>query len=248
MTTISSPATYSHVKDPVRIQPRAWMNGHRPLVLCGVVSSVLYIAMNALIPLQWDSYSVTSHTISELSAIDAPTRTLWVRWAVVYSLFLTAFGWGVYKTAGSHRSLRVVGVVLMLDGLLGLAWPPMHQRAVLAAGGGTLTDTLHIVWTFATVLLMTLTIGFGAVALGPRFRLYSVTTLIVLVVFGVLTGLDAPKLEANLPTPWVGVWERISVAADMLWVAVLAVTLLRRSAEDVGVASAPMGSSCSTWR
>jgi hypothetical protein len=53
-------------------------------------------------------------------------------------------------------------------------------------------------------------------------------TLIVLVAFGVLTGLDAPKLQANLPTPWVGVWERISVAADMLWVAVLAITLMRR--------------------
>ena len=113
MTTISIPATHSHVKDPVRIQPRAWRNGHGPLLLCGFVSSVLYIAMNALSPLQWDSYSLASHTISELSAIDAPTRTLWVSWAVVYSLFLTAFGWGVYKTAGPRRSLRVVGVVLI---------------------------------------------------------------------------------------------------------------------------------------
>jgi hypothetical protein len=26
----------------------------------------------------------------------------------------------------------------------GFFWPPMHQREVLAAGGGTRTDTMHI--------------------------------------------------------------------------------------------------------
>ena len=29
------------------------------------------------------------------------------------------------------------------------------------------------------------------------------------------------------PTPWVGVWERISIAAFMGWIAVLATALLR---------------------
>src|SRR5215471_11886591 len=41
-------------------------------------------------------------------------------------------------------------------------WPPMHQRAVLAAGGGTLTDTMHVVWALVTVLLMTTAMGFVA--------------------------------------------------------------------------------------
>jgi hypothetical protein len=42
-----------------------------------------------------------------------------------------------------------------------------------------------------------------------------------------LTGLDASRLEANLPTPWMGVWERINIYAYMLWVVVLATALLR---------------------
>ena len=73
----------------------------------------------------------------------------------------------------------------------------------LSAGGGTLTDTLHIVWPVATGLLMTVAIGFAAAALDKRFRVYSVITLVVLVTFGALTGMEAPKLEANLSTPWM---------------------------------------------
>lgn len=104
----------------------------------------------------------------------------------------------------------------------------MHQRAVLAAGGGTLSDTLHIVWSFVTVFLMLLAMGFGAAGFGKRFRLYSWTTIATLVVLGVLTGADAPRIQANLPTPLVGVWERIMIGLFLLWVVVLAVTLLTR--------------------
>jgi hypothetical protein len=113
----------------------------------------------------------------------------------------------------------------------------MHQREVLAAGGGSLTDTLHIVWSMVAVAFMMLAIGFGAVAFGKRFRLYSIATLVILIGFGVLTGMDAPRIDANLPTPWIGVWERINIGVYDLWVVVLATALLR------GRASSPGGSS-----
>lgn len=101
----------------------------------------------------------------------------------------------------------------------------------------SLTDTLHIVWSAATVLLMMLAIGFGAAAFGRRFRLFSIATLAVFVVFGALTGLDGPRVTANLPTPWIGVWERINIAAFFLWLAVLAMVLLRHFALRIDVPS-----------
>jgi hypothetical protein len=104
----------------------------------------------------------------------------------------------------------------------------MHQREVLAAGGGTLTDTLHIVFTMVTVPLMMLTIGFGAASFGKRFKLYSIVTLVVLIIAGIFTGIDSPKIEANLPTPSIGVWERINIGVYMLWVVVLSIILLRK--------------------
>ena len=78
-----------------------------------------------------------------------------------------------------------------------------------------------------TVFLMFLAIGFGAAAFGKRFRLYSLATIVVLLVFGGLTFLEAPRLQANLPTPWIGLWERINISVFLLWVVMLGAVLWR---------------------
>ena len=56
---------------------------------------------------------------------------------------------------------------------------------------------------------------------------YSYATIVTLVVFGVLSGQKGGRVEANLPTPWLGLEQRINAYAFMLWVAVLAIGLLR---------------------
>jgi len=203
-------------------------SGHRPLLLCGVLSSLLYVAMLVLVPIQWQSYSSASQMVSELSAIDAPTRPLWVALGAMYSLLFVAFGWGVGQSSGPSRYLRVAGAAMMLHGILGLFWPPMHLRGAEF----TLTDALHIAWTVVTLILMLVAIGFGAAALGRRFRIYSGATVLTFLLFGILTGLDAPRVAANLPTPWTGVWERINIGAFLLWVIVFAVVLWRRPQQE----------------
>lgn len=197
------------------------------LLFCGILSSLLYIVANIVCAMIYEGYSAVSQTVSELSAIDAPTRPLWVKLVTIYSFLMIAFGLGVWQSAAGNRRLRIVGGLFIANAIIGFFWPPMHQREVLAAGGGTLTDTLHIVFTFVTVPLMMLAIGFGATAFGKRFRLYSIATLVILVIAGIFTGIDGPKISEDLPTPWVGVWERINIGVYMLWVAVLAIFLLR---------------------
>ena len=201
----------------------------KSLLVCGILSSLLYVAMTIFVAMQWDAYSSASQTISELSAIGAPTRSLWAVPGAIYTILVTAFGWGVWKSAGRSRALRIAGGLIVAYGSLGVLWPfaPMHLRETLAAGGGTLSDTMHLVLASATVLLMLLAIGAAAAAFGIWFRVYSLATLAILAAFGALTFLDAPRLSANLPTPWIGVWERINVGVFLLWVVVLATTLLR---------------------
>jgi len=198
------------------------------LLISGIMASLLYISMNVFIPMRYAGYNSFSQTVSEISAIDAPTRPLWVVWASVYSMLLIAFGIGILLSASRSRPLRIVGILMIVHAVIGIFWPPMHQREFLAAGGKSLTDTLHIVWTFITVPLFMLEIGFGAAAFGKRFRWYAVATIVVMIFFGMLTGMASPQMEANLPTPWLGVWERIIIGAFMIWVIVFAVKLLQK--------------------
>lgn len=203
------------------------------LLRCGILSSLLYVAINVFVPMGFEGYDCATYTVSELSAIGAPTRPVWVVLATGYILLFAAFGWGVLRSAAGNRRLRILGGLILAYCFFNLYWPPMHLREVLAAGQGTLTDTLHLVWAGVTILFMMLMMGFGAAALGKRFRRYTIASMALHILFGVLTSLEAPNVQANGPTPWIGVWERINIGIFLLWVAVLAVSLLRRNAREL---------------
>jgi hypothetical protein len=210
---------------PASTIERQWWR--RAFLACGIVSSLVYGAM--IWAIRYEGYSLVSQVPSELTAIGAPTRALWAQLGWIYTMLVTAFGVGLWKSAGRNRAVRIVGGLILAYASLGLLWPfaAMHQREVLAAGGGTSSDTMHVVLGGVTVFLMFLAIGFGATAFGTRFRIYSIATTIVLLTFGALTFIEAPRLQANLPTPWIGLWERINISVFLLWVVVLAAALLR---------------------
>jgi len=205
-------------------------NSTKALLLCGVLASIWYTALNIFVPMLYDGYNVASQTVSELSAIGAPTKTVWVILGSAYTLLFLCFGWGVRIAAAKNKHLRRAGNLLLLNGIVSLSWPlaPMHRREVLAAGGATISDTIHLVLSALTVALMFLAIWFAARALGKRFRVYCYATLVVFAVFGMLTGIDAPKISVNAATPLSGVWERINIGAFMLWMMVLAALLWQR--------------------
>ena len=63
---------------------------------------------------------------------------------------------------------------------------------------------------------------------GRRFRLCSAATFLTMIALGVLSAPNGARLAAGLPTPGFGIVERINIYASLLWIAVLAVALLRR--------------------
>src|SRR5512144_1712592 len=175
------------------------MSTRKVLLGCGIASSLLYVAMNVIAPLQYAGYSVLSQTVSELSAIGAPSAPLWRVLGFVYDVLIIAFGVSVWRSAGRNRSLRVVGCLLAASGAIGFAWPPMHIRGE----GFSLTDTMHVVVSAVWVLLSLASLGFGAAAFGRRFRIDSIASLLV------------------------GLAERINIGVFTLWVVVLAIQLMR---------------------
>lgn len=202
---------------------------NKTLLICGILSSLLYVALNIFIPMQWPAYNSATQTVSELSAVGAPTRTLWVWLCAPYTVLVIAFAWGVWKSAGQNRPLRLAGGLMIAYGALGIVWPfaPMHLRETLAAGGATFSDTLHIALGVITEVLYLVALFFAATAFDKQFYYYSIATFVVLFIFGILTFLDAPGIATNQPTPLIGVWERINIGVFLLWIIVLAITLLR---------------------
>lgn len=222
------------IESPVRVNNRKPGSSivRKILLSCGIISPLLYIAMCLFIPGLYEGYNSASQVVSELSAIGAPTRPLWFVLGTVYTLLIAAFGLGIRQSAGQSRALRSLGTLILASGIIGLAWSPMHQREVLAAGGGTFTDTWHLVMSGITLLLMLFIIGYGAAAFGKKFRLYSLASIVLFIVFGVLTGIEAPGVETNQPTPLIGVWERINIGVYTVWLMVVAIILLQREKAD----------------
>jgi hypothetical protein len=197
----------------------------RGLLVCGVAAALVYVATDVVAAVRWEGYRYVSQTISELMAVGAPTRGFVVGMFLVHDVLLGAFGVGVWE-AGRRWGLRVTGGLLIGIAVVGgIAAPlfPMHLRGM----AGSLTDSLHIVATSVIAVCTLVAVGSAATVGGRWFRIYSVGTIAVLIVFGMLAGLDGPRMAAQEPTPWLGIKERMDVYAYLLWLSVLAAVLWR---------------------
>ncbi len=197
------------------------------LLACGIASSLLYVTTITVGAMRWEGYNSSSQTISELFALDAPSRSLVVPLLIAYDVLLYAFGVGVWRSAGGKRTLRVAAALMIGKEVLGFVATlitPMHMRGV----AGTLTDALHAILTAVGVFLCMLpAMGFGAAAFGKGFRVYTIATVTAFVVCGVWGFMDGPRMAANLSTPWLGIRERINAFSYMIWIVVLAIALMR---------------------
>lgn len=189
------------------------------LLACGPLSALSYIGWRELAALRWEGYSRISNSISELQLTGTPTKSLldpWEGW--VYSALSLAFGVGIWLSAQGSRSLRVVGALMILPAAASPLWL-LFGEANLAA---------HLALAVMGIVSWLCAMGFGAAALGKRFRIYSLVTLAVVVAFNALALSYAPEVNAGEPTPFIGLYERIAFGAYYLWQSVLAVALWRR--------------------
>jgi hypothetical protein len=198
------------------------MTTQRMLLFAGIASSLTYVAANVVAGLAWKDYSFASQTISELSAIDAPSRQVWLSFGAIYNLFLVAFAIGVWQAAGHRQGLRATAIALVAICALSAVWPPMHMRGEVQ----TLADTLHVVFAALVSVVIFVAIATGMRSFDRRFRNYSIATIGALLVVGGLTFALSPGVGTNEPTPWLGVVERINLGLYLLWVVVLSLRLL----------------------
>lgn len=198
------------------------------LLACGLAYALLYVVVNDFIAASlYEGYSRVAQAVSELSATRAPTRGLLRAMIWPFGALELAFGLGVWASAEGRRALRVVGGVVMTHALISPLWllAPMTSRSAMGATMPA-NDVGHLLLSAATVILIAAQLGFGAAALGRWFRLYSLLSVAVVLVFGALTGVEAQQLASSGSTQFMGLFERIAMAAWLLWMSVLSVALL----------------------
>lgn len=193
------------------------------LLLCGILSPLLYIASDVGMAVVYEGYSYLHQTVSELNAIGAPTRGLSIGLGFAENVLLVSFGLGIWMAAARRRKLQLAAAALVTLGVFGFWAIPFASMQMR----GTEQEGPHLLSGAVGALLVTTTIGFAAAAFGGAFRRYSVATIAVMLLFGGWAAMDAGRIEAGVATPWVGVIERVSFYSWHVWFMVLAFVLLR---------------------
>jgi hypothetical protein len=203
----------------------------KTLFVSGLLSSLMYVAFDLVAASRYPGYSLVNQAISELSAIDAPaaSTSLWKWLGPVYGILFMAFTIGVLRSGRGNRALRTSGWIMLAFIGWGMLWPffPMHQRGTET----TASDLGHLILGGGSNVLILGFIGFGAFALGKRFRNWSLATIAVFFLTAIGTFTYVNEIGAGDPTPWLGIIERVMIYAYLLWVAVLAMALLLRDRE-----------------
>lgn len=201
----------------------------KALLACSVLASVLYVTTSILGAMRWEGYNPIDQTMSELFAVGAPSKSFVDPLMIAYSILWIALGVGVWLSAGSKLALRIAAAGLIgkeVEGLIVQIFFPMSMRGVEGPSHGP----IHGVLTYLGVFCFITAMAAGSAAFGKRFRIYSLVTLLVSSGTAVIAGLTIPEMAADLPTPGMGVWERISIFSYLLWASVLAIGLLRGQA------------------
>lgn len=202
----------------------------KSLLICGVLSSLVYVSMDVAGGLRWENYSWLSQEFSRLSATGAPSRPIHLVLSLLYSLCVIAFGIGIWRSSNRNKSIQVIGGAFILYAIDNWMWPQFFPED-LSQPVSALTNTMHIVLTVVTVLTWLLILGFAAASSKKWMRLYSIGTLLAVIVFGALAGVQGAALAAGKPTPWLGLMERINIYSFMIWVVVYALWLSHASME-----------------
>ena len=209
------------------------MTLRRIMLLCGILSPILYAVADILAGLQWESYSFRDQTISELGAIGAPSRQLFSALLIPTYLLFIAFAVGVWQSAEGKQKLKIAAGLLIAFGTIAIIVGPFVSMQLRGTEQG-LAGALHLIEGGIEMLILLIAMGFASGALDRNFRLYTIFTIVVMLIFGIWSGMDSPLVEAGLPTPWLGVKERIMWYAYQLWFIVLSLKLLQQSTIQSG--------------
>ncbi len=206
----------------------------KPLIqklgLLGIVSFLSYTAAVAFAPLAYPGYNWMAQAVSDLSAANAPSLTVWNQLSALYNVCevvcvtVVCIGMGGQKTKLLRSGVYLFAVMEWISAV-GYRMFPLSDSGY----AGTFQDGMHMVVTALVVLLsiVSLTIIIVAGIKSKNCRSYGMCAGIALGMM--LVGAIGMKL---VPDDYFGVVERFSVFAATGFNAVLGIHLFCMKLEE----------------
>jgi hypothetical protein len=192
------------------------------LYLCGVLSSLLFIATTVLGGALRPGFSHVRDTISELFSPGAPNKPLLDTLHTASAVLSTLFGFGVLRfvrESGHIGRMGVIGAVLIIvTGLVNIATATVFPQDAWGSPP-TFAGEMHKVLAGVLALLSlasTLLVGLWLrqTDVLPRYGTCAIVSF-------TLTLLSGGYAITQVGTPLMGLSERITIAAGMLWTVLL---------------------------
>jgi len=164
-------------------------------------------------------YSHLTQPVSALFQGSAPLAAPVSAAFVIYNLLLMAFAIGLFRTLPGPATM------ILLNGAIGLVielFPMDAPGAAMSFAGA-----IHIGLAAALVLTCTLAMGWAALEYRARHPHLFWSTLTLLAIMLVAGGIAAQA--AVIGWSWLGLFQRLTIAAYLVWVALLALTFERRA-------------------
>ena len=195
----------------------------RVLVWAGILGPIVYILNVVLGGIITPNYSHIRNAVSELTQRGSPNIVVLSAFFVLSAILILIFGITT-MLCYRHQSKRVYvgGALIAIYGVFAALLATVFPQDPLG-GESTLPGTMHLVIAGLAALVIMgsiLSIGLGMPQLAGRwrhFRLYSVITVILVLVCGAST----PILIMN-KIELMGLFERLTQLAYLQWFVVLA--------------------------
>ena len=194
----------------------------------GIFGPIVFLLNDIIGSIITQGYSPIINAVSELTQAGSENIYLLSSLFLISAIMLIVFGIGIvahYKY-GHSKLLFLGGIFIIILGvfsaLSGTIFPmdPFNGEATFAG-------TMHIILTGLNIILIILFIPLIGIGLYKEkqcksFRLYSIITVLIMVIFGGLTSV----LMTN-DIELLGLFERITIYTYQLWLFILAILFIK---------------------
>ncbi len=199
----------------------------------GIFGPIIFLLNDIIGIIITPGFSPIVNAVSELTQAGSENAIILSSLFLIAAIMLMVFGIGLvahYKF-GQTKLIFFGGIFIILLGLFSALSGTIFPMDPFG-GEATFAGNMHIILTGLNIILLILAIpmigiGLNRVKQWKSFRLYSIVTVLIMVIFGASTSfLIMNDIEM------LGLFERITIYAYQLWIFILALMLIKHPSKS----------------